>query len=88
MLAGGSSYEAIIKVDGVEQLRISMTDLGANLGLANGTNVPMWAETANKNFRFHPNEGMGFSYSIEILARSTSGSNTVKHICMYKELQT
>jgi len=85
LTSGGSTYEAIILIDGVEQLRIAMADLGSNLGMSNATNLPVWADTANKNFRFNPNSGFGFETSFTIKARSTTGSNTIKHITIYKE---
>jgi len=84
--SGSSNYEAIIKIDGTERLRISMSDLGSDLVLSNATNVPIWVDTANKNFRFNPTEGLGFSTSFEILARATTGTQTIKHICLYREL--
>jgi hypothetical protein len=71
-IAGSNSnFEVIIKVDGVELLRIPMTDLGT-LGLSNATNVPLWAETANKNFRYSPKQGVDFTTSFEILAKATA----------------
>ena len=71
-IAGSNSnFEVAIKVDGVEILRISMADLGT-LGLSNATNVPIWAETANKNFRFSPKQGVDFTTSYEVLAKATT----------------
>jgi hypothetical protein len=78
------TYEAIIKIDGIEQFRASMGDLG-DLGLANATNVPYWAENANKNFRLHPNTGFGFENSFEVLARSTVGTKTILHTTLWRE---
>jgi hypothetical protein len=78
------TYEAIINIDGVEQFRASMSDLG-DLGLSNATNVPTWAENANKNFRLHPNTGFGFENSFEIIARSTVGTKTILHTVMWRE---
>ncbi|GAF98347.1 unnamed protein product, partial [marine sediment metagenome] len=43
-----ANFEVALEVDGIEVLRIPMDDLGT-LGLSNATNVPIWAETANKN---------------------------------------
>lgn len=86
LTSGSSTYEAIIKIDGTERLRITMADLGSALSLSNATNVPIWADTANKNFRFHPSTGLGFSTSFSVWARSTTGSNTIKHITLYREL--
>lgn len=84
MSANTANYEAIVKIDGVERFRSSMSDLG-DLGLSNAVNVPVWAETANKNFRINPSEGFGFSTSFEILARATSGSTTIRHSVMWRE---
>lgn len=67
-----SSYEVVIKIDGSEILRINMSDLGSDIGLANATNVPLWVETANKNFRFSPDEGVDFTTSFELLVKATA----------------
>lgn len=67
-----SSYEVVIKIDTIEILRIDMGDLGSDLGLANATNVPLWVETANKNFRFSPDEGVDFTNSFELLVKATA----------------
>jgi hypothetical protein len=85
LTAGSDSYYAILDIDGVEKLRISMSDLGSQLSLSNATNVPMWADTANKNFRYYPQGGIGFTTSFAIKARSTTGTNTIKHITLYRE---
>jgi len=66
-----ANFEVAIKVDGVEILRISMANLGT-LGLSNATNVPIWAETANKNFRYSPKQGVDFTTSYEVLAKATT----------------
>src|SRR5210317_1494399 len=58
---GTSNYEIALEVDGVEEFRATMANIGTDLGLANGTNVPIWVETAQKNFRFHPNDPWGFT---------------------------
>jgi hypothetical protein len=79
-----ATYEVIIKIDGVEQLRISSSQLAA-IGLQNTTTSPMWIETADKNFRFNPQEGAGFSTSFEVLARSTSGTVTARTLITYRE---
>jgi len=75
--SGTSNYEVIIKVDGVEILRIEMGELGSDIGLANATNVPLWVETANKNFRYSPKQGVDFTTSFEVLAKATTGTPTV-----------
>ena len=80
-----SSYTAIINIDGVEQIRISMSDL-SSLGLSNATNLPTWADTANKNYRFRPYVGSGFGTSFEILVEGTGPPNpTVNWIVTYRE---
>jgi hypothetical protein len=71
IVGSNANFEVVIKIDGSEVLRISMADLGT-LGLSNATNVPLWAETANKNFRYSPKQGVDFTTSYEILAKATS----------------
>ena len=80
-----STYEVVIKVDGSEVLRITMADLGAGIGLANATNVPLWVETANKNFRYSPKQGVDFTDSFELLAKSTTGTPNVSWLVNYRE---
>ena len=83
--AGNSTYEAIVKVDGIEQFRASMSDLGS-VGLTNAVNVPVWAENANKLFRLRPLNGFGFSNSFSVWARATGTSlSNVTHAVMYRE---
>ena len=82
---GSSTHEIAIKIDGVEQFRASMAEL-SSLGFSNATNIPVWAENANKNFRINPSEGMGFATSFSVIARSTTGSNTIKHAVLFREL--
>jgi len=80
-----SNYLAVIKIDGVEQIRISMSDLGS-LGLSNATNLPTWADTANKNYRFRPYIGSGFGTSFEILAEGDGPPEpSVNWIVTYRE---
>jgi hypothetical protein len=66
-----SNFEIAIDVDGTEVLRIPMSDL-ATLGLSNATNVPIWAETANKNFRYSPKQGVDFTTEYTLSAKSTT----------------
>jgi len=82
--SGNANYEIALKIDGVEAFRTTMADLGS-IGLSNAVNVPIWAETANKNFRFNPQNGSGFTTSVEVLARSTVGTQTIAHMVMYRE---
>lgn len=79
-----SNYEVVLKVDGSEILRITMSILGADIGLANATNVPLWVETANKNFRYSPKQGVDFTDSFELLAKATSGTPTVNWLVNYR----
>lgn len=79
------SYEIAIEIDGTERIRISMADLGSTLGLSNATNVDMWVETANKNFRYRPSE-VGFTTGFKVYAKATSTpSPTVYHLIFYRE---
>jgi hypothetical protein len=66
-----ANFEIVLKIDTVEVLRIAMADL-ATLGLSNATNVPIWAELANKNFRYNPTEDVDHATSWEILAKATA----------------
>ena len=86
--SGTSNYEVVIKIDGVEVLRIKMSELGSDIGLANATNVPLWVETANKNFRFSPKQGVDFTDSFEILAKALTGTPSVTWLVNYREAAT
>jgi len=83
-----ANFEITIEVDGTERIRITMGELAA-IGLSNATNVPFWAETANKNFRYSPNIPVGYTTSFRILAKA-SGTPlpTVKHLTLYRERVT
>ena len=69
-----SNYEVVLKVDGVEIFRLSPTTVGTTLGMTGNTGLqtPFWTETANKNFRYHPNQPADFTDSWEILAKATT----------------
>jgi len=83
-----ANFEITIEVDGVERIRISMAEL-ASIGLGNATNVPFWAETANKNFRYSPNIPVGYTTGFRIMAISTGTPlATVKHMTLYRERVT
>jgi len=82
--AGNSGYDVSIRIDGVERFRSTMAQLGS-LGLSNAVNVPVWAETALKNFRINPSEGFGFSTGFEVYAKSTGSTRQVRHAAMYRE---
>jgi len=83
-----SNYEIILKVDGTEIFRIGMSTVGSTLGLtgATGLPLPMWTETANKNFRYHPNEGVDFTTSFEILVKAEGNPlPTVNFLITHRE---
>lgn len=80
-----SNFEVVIEVDSIERIRISMASL-ASIGLSNATNVPIWAEVANKNFRYSPLLPIGYTTGFRILAKATgTPTPTVKHLTMYRE---
>lgn len=81
-----SSYRVRVTVDGVESYNVSMDDLNS-IGLANATNVEIWAETANKNFRYHPKTPVDFTSSILIELQATSATPTVTSYVSYREQQ-
>lgn len=81
-----SSWGVVIKIDGVERLRITMINLGSNLGLTNSDFVIV-AETAHKQFRWRP-EQIGFTTSFTILAYATTGTVTLNHLIMFRERVT
>jgi len=79
-----STYEVAIVIDGTERVRITMNALGSDLGLSSSA-TPIWVETANKNFRFVPRSDIGFTQGFSVIARSTSGTTTLRHIVLYRE---
>jgi hypothetical protein len=85
-IAGSNaSYEVAVEIDGTERIRISMSELGTTLGLSNATNVDMWVETANKNFRYRPQQ-IGFTTGFRVLAKATGTPlPTVYHLIIYRE---
>ena len=83
-----ANFEVAILVDGTERIRITMAELAA-IALSNATNVEMWAETANKNFRYHPNNTLGFITSFTVKAQGTTAqSPTVTHLILFREKTT
>lgn len=81
-----SSWGIVINIDSTERLRITMGDLGSNLGLTNSDFVIV-AETANKQFRWRP-EQIGFTTSFTIEAYATTGTVTLNHMIMFRERVT
>jgi hypothetical protein len=82
---GSSGYAIALVVDGVERYRMTMDQLGSDLGLTASGGTHIWVETANKNFRYDPTEGIGFKTSFAILAKATGANVTVKHLTMFRE---
>ena len=82
--SGNASYEVAVLIDGVEVFRTTMADIGS-IGLSNASNVPIWAENANKNYRYNPKSGSGFENSFDVVARATTGTQTLTHMIMYRE---
>ena len=78
-----SNWEVVINIDGTERIRISMGDLGSSLGLTN-SDYDIVAETANKQFRYHPNS-IGFTTSFSVEAKSTVGTPSVNYLVLYRE---
>lgn len=83
-----SAFEVILNIDGSERFRVSMSDLGNELGLTGTAIEPIWTQTANKQFRWKPQNGMGFSTSFSVEGRATTGTRTLKHLIMFRELIT
>lgn len=80
-----ATFEITIEVDSVERIRITMAEL-ASIGLSNATNVPFWAETANKNFRYSPNIPVGYTTGFRVLAKATGAPlASVTHLILYRE---
>ena len=69
-----SDYVVILEVDAIEVMRISMSQLGSDLGLSAqaGAVLPIYTTTANKNFRMLFAEGADFSTSFAIKVIKTS----------------
>ena len=80
-----ANFQIAIEIDGTERIRISMAQLAA-IGLSNATNVPFWAEVANKNFRYSPNIPAGYTTGFRVLAKAVSAQlPTVDHLILYRE---
>lgn len=86
-VGGSSSYRVRLTVDGNECYDLAMADLNA-IGLSNATNVPLWAETANKNFRYNPNSPVDFKTTLLIEAKATVATPNLKHLITYREPAT
>lgn len=82
-VGGSSGYRVRLTVDGTECYDLAMTDLNA-IGLSNATNVPIWAETANKNFRYNPSEPVDFVSSVLIEAQAIGSDVLLKYLITYR----
>lgn len=85
--ATSSNYEVAIFVDSVERFRITMSALGSDLGQTAVGSI-VWADTANKNFRYVPNGAVGFKTDFSIKGKSTTGTQTLKHIVLFRSRVT
>ena len=82
--AGTSNYRVRLTVDGVEAFDVAMSDLNA-IGLSNATNVPMWAETALKNFRYYPNQPVDYTTDVLVEAMATTGTATLYYLITHRD---
>ena len=85
MAGASSSYRVRLTVDAAEVFDLAMSDLNA-IGLSNAINVPIWAETALKNFRYHPNIEVDFTDSMLVEAQAITGTPNLKHLITYRTL--
>ena len=81
--ATSSNWGIDIFIDGTSRLRITMSQLGTDLGLTN-SDFDVVAETANKQFRWHPSS-IGFTTSFAIKAYATGATVTLTHLVMFRE---
>lgn len=80
-----ANWEVAIEIDGTERFRATMDGLGSTLGLTGTATEPIWVQTANKQFRYHPTPEIGFSTSFSIKAKATGSNTTVYHLVLYRE---
>ena len=80
---GTANYKIKLTIDSVICYEMSMAELNT-IGLANATNVEMWAETANKNFRHHPNAPIDFTDNMEVAAATTTGTGTLYYLVSHR----
>jgi len=78
-----SNWGVDILIDGTSRLRITMSDLGSNLGLTNSA-FDVVAETANKQFRWKPAQ-IGFTTSFTVKAYATGATVTLNHLILFRE---
>ena len=78
-----SGWGIDIEIDGTSRLRITMSQLGSDLGLTS-VGFDVVAETANKQFRWHPQQ-IGFTTSFTVKAYATGSTVTLNHLVMFRE---
>jgi hypothetical protein len=83
-VVNSSNYQVRVTIDSVVIFTITMANLSA-LGLSNGTNIEMWVETADKNFRYHPNVPVDFTTNLKVEVSMTAGSGTLYYITHHRE---
>ena len=78
LICKNSNYSIILIIDGVEELRISTSDLGT-IGLlsSNSTGIPIYAASASKIVAIHPNQPFNFQESFEVQVVASSSGNDV-----------
>jgi hypothetical protein len=82
-VTGTSNYKVRLTIDTLEIFDLSMADLNA-IGLTNAVNVNIWAENANKNFRYRPLAPMDFTDSLKIEVAMTTGTGTLYWLVNYR----
>jgi len=80
-----SSYRIRVTMDSVVIFNVTMDNLNS-IGLSNDVGVPMRAETALKNFRYRPLEGVDFTSSLLVEAQSTSATPTLTSLITYRKV--
>lgn len=88
LVCKNASFETIIKINGVEELRIEQGEL-TTIGLlsSNSTGIPVYGASANKIFSLHPNISMDATTSFEILVKATAAGNELDGwFIKYREL--
>lgn len=87
-ISGNNSYyEVAIEIDGVEIIRITMSNLGSYLNLtSHNANLPIWVESSNRIFRWQDMTGTDFTSSFKLKVKRVLGSHTtIKWLLKYRE---
>ena len=87
VIAKNSSFEMVLIVDTVEQLRISQAELGV-IGLlsSNSTGIPIYAASASKIFTLLPNIPYDFTTNFTLKIKATSAGNDLQgYLINYRE---